>query len=201
MQRTELCLVRHGETDWNAQERIQGCSDIPLNARGREQARTAARTLAREAWDAIVASPLSRAFDTARAIAAHAGFEESDIARDERLMERHFGEAEGMNYLERRARFGSTRSIPGSEPWEEVGLRGAEAMEEFVRTYRGKRIIAVAHGGLINSTLEALTNGEYGYHRGGIQNGGLTLLVWNGSWSVEYFNRSPNGPERDRRTA
>ena len=68
-----LYLVRHGETDWNLQRRIQGSTDIPLNDTGREQAAATGRLLARREWDAIYSSPLSRAIETGELIAREVG--------------------------------------------------------------------------------------------------------------------------------
>ena len=73
---TMLYLVRHGETDWNRAHKIQGSTDIPLNDLGREQAATSGRLLARRQWDAVYASPLSRAFETASIIARETGLQE-----------------------------------------------------------------------------------------------------------------------------
>ena len=70
---TELYLVRHGETDWNRQHRIQGLTDIPLNETGRAQARATGRLLSRRSFDGIYASPLDRAMETARIIADELG--------------------------------------------------------------------------------------------------------------------------------
>lgn len=86
-------VLRHGQTDWNQQARLQGSTDIPLNDTGREQARTAARILATEGLTRIVASPLSRALETAQIVAAAAGLEP---VIDARLTERNFGKFEGM---------------------------------------------------------------------------------------------------------
>ena len=66
---TELYLVRHGETDWNRQRRIQGLTDIPLNETGRRQARDTGMLLRRRRWDGVFSSPLSRAVETASIIA------------------------------------------------------------------------------------------------------------------------------------
>ena len=80
----QLYLVRHGETDWNAAHRIQGSTDIPLNATGRVQALATGRLLARRPWDAIYASPLSRAYETATIIAgdrARAGDRRAQLRR------------------------------------------------------------------------------------------------------------------------
>ena len=92
---TELYLVRHGETDWNRQHRIQGLTDIPLNATGRKQARAAGKLLARRTWNGIYSSPLSRATrDGDRSSPAQTGLAEPDAV--DALVERNYGEAEGL---------------------------------------------------------------------------------------------------------
>src|ERR1700710_2846679 len=105
---TSLSLVRHGETDWNAQRRIQGSTDIPLNDIGRRQAETTGRLLARRAWDGIYSSPLSRAYDTANIIAGELGMPSPE--RVDAIVERNYGEAEGLNWEQIEERF------PGKTP-------------------------------------------------------------------------------------
>ncbi|MGN6209814.1 histidine phosphatase family protein [Asticcacaulis sp.] len=86
-------VLRHGQTDWNVQMRLQGSTDIPLNETGRAQAHVAAKILAGEGINRIIASPLSRALETARIVGAVAGLEP---VIDGRLIERNFGLFEGM---------------------------------------------------------------------------------------------------------
>lgn len=93
MSMTEICLVRHGQTDWNFQEIIQGREDIPLNEVGKKQASQSAAALQAEAWDIIISSPLIRAQETAKEIAEATGLQ--SILLDERFVERNFGEASG----------------------------------------------------------------------------------------------------------
>lgn len=93
MSMTEICLVRHGQTDWNFQEIIQGREDIPLNEVGKKQASQSAAALQAEAWDVIISSPLIRAQETAKEIAEATGLQ--SILLDERFVERNFGEASG----------------------------------------------------------------------------------------------------------
>ncbi len=90
-------ILRHGQTDWNQQARLQGSTDIPLNDTGREQARHAAGILAGLGITRIVASPLSRALETAQIVAARIGLEP---VIDARLTERNFGRFEGMTINE-----------------------------------------------------------------------------------------------------
>lgn len=86
-------ILRHGQTDWNLNRRLQGSTDIPLNATGREQARKAATLLETSGLTRIIASPLSRALETAQIVGAHLGIEP---LIDPRLIERNFGLFEGM---------------------------------------------------------------------------------------------------------
>jgi len=86
-------VLRHGQTDWNVQMRLQGSTDIPLNETGRTQAHVAAKILAGEGITRIIASPLSRALETARIVGAASGIEP---VIDQRLIERNFGQFEGM---------------------------------------------------------------------------------------------------------
>lgn len=86
-------VLRHGQTDWNAQARLQGSTDIPLNDTGREQARIAAGFMADEGITRIIASPLSRALETAQIVGARIGITPE---LDPRLTERNFGLFEGM---------------------------------------------------------------------------------------------------------
>ncbi|HTM81834.1 histidine phosphatase family protein [Asticcacaulis sp.] len=86
-------VLRHGQTDWNVQMRLQGSTDIPLNETGRAQAHVAAKVLAGESITKIIASPLSRALETARIVGAASGLEP---VIDGRLIERNFGQFEGM---------------------------------------------------------------------------------------------------------
>lgn len=86
-------VLRHGQTDWNVQMRLQGSTDIPLNETGRVQAHVAAKILAGEGITKIIASPLSRALETAQIVGAASGLEP---VVDGRLIERNFGLFEGM---------------------------------------------------------------------------------------------------------
>ncbi len=93
----QLILTRHGETDWNIAHRFQGQSDVPLNARGRQQAEQLAAHLIAEKFDAIYASDLSRAWDTAKAIAAQ---HTCPLIAEPRFREGGFGEWEGCTFSE-----------------------------------------------------------------------------------------------------
>lgn len=184
---TELCLIRHGETDWNLQGLTQGSTDIPLNDLGREQARVTGAYLADSPWDAVYSSDLGRAYETAAIIAESLGL--SPIAKDSRLRERGFGEAEGLHVAERRSRYVDSSSIPGSEPWESVRLRGLAVLEEIALQNPKRRIIVVSHGGVIMTLLSHMSGGELMLGRPPLKNLSMSLLRFNGSWEIDSYNR------------
>ena len=94
---TRICFIRHGETDWNVDKRIQGQTDIPLNETGRAQALAMAFNAAHHNFDAIYSSDLMRARDTAKMLAARRGL---DIKILPQLRERHFGIFQGLTAAE-----------------------------------------------------------------------------------------------------
>lgn len=149
-----LYLVRHGETEWNAQRRIQGRTDIPLNDRGREQARRAGELLARRDWDRVLTSPLSRAAETASIIADVLGLAEPEA--DDRLVERDYGEAEGLAIDEVDRLFPRGAEPVGRESPEEVRDRAMAALLDIERMHSGQDVVVVAHGGLIRQVLAAV---------------------------------------------
>ena len=186
---TILCLVRHGETDWNAERRMQGRTDIPLNGRGIKQAELVAGRLEGTEWDAIVSSPLVRVMDVSRAIAKAIGFPEDLIETRDDLVERSFGEAEGMTLPERTEAFGLDGVIPGIESYEELDSRVSAALMQIAENHKGKRVLVVAHGGVINAALQWLTDGELGHGKSFILNVSLTTIRVRGDkWELESIN-------------
>jgi uncharacterized phosphatase len=181
---TSLYLVRHGETDWNAQRRIQGSTDIPLNSTGRMQAETTGELLARREWDGIYASPLSRAMETARIISAAVGLEEPSPI--EAIVERNYGEAEGLNWEEIEHRFPGDTPVPGRETHAEVAERVVPALVSLASSRPGESLIVVTHGGVIRSLIGAvapedtygsITNGSI--HSFELVDGSLELVAFN----------------------
>jgi broad specificity phosphatase PhoE len=192
-----LYLVRHGETDWNLQRRIQGSTDVPLNDLGRAQAKRAGQLLAGRSWDAVVASPLSRAFDTASIIAAEVGL--PTPTTDARLVERAYGDAEGLEISEVDRRYPGETHVPGREGREEVAARALDALIEIGEANPGKAVIVVSHGGLIRSVLHAvdpgtkhpaITNGSI--HSFRHDNGTVSLIRFDDPVELESI-----GPESD----
>jgi broad specificity phosphatase PhoE len=143
---TTLLLARHGETDWNRELRIQGSSDIELNELGREQARTLAVELADVELDAIYASDLSRARDTAEAVAATKGL---PVRLDARLRERAFGSWEGLTREDVAERHAGERHDGESD--DEVRERVLAAIDAIAAAHPGQHVLVVSHGGALNT--------------------------------------------------
>ena len=178
-----LYLVRHGETDWNRQRRIQGTTDIPLNATGRDQAARTGALLATRDWDAVVASPLSRAVETASIIAAEVGLPAPTT--DDRLVERNYGEAEGLDFEELQRLFPDDTPVPGREKRSAVAARAIEALMDIARRHPDEAVIVVSHGGLIRSVLRVVDpDGEHGMITNGsvhsfrYDDGALSLIAF-----------------------
>lgn len=166
---TTLILVRHGETDWNFQRRIQGTTDIPLNDTGREQARETGRRLAEQLSGeapVIVSSDLGRAAETADLIAGELGAVVT--GRYVSLRERAYGQAEGVTFAEFQERWGGWHDaeVPEAEELPALRARAIAAVREVVADARGDRtpespvVIAVTHGALIRELIRHATNGE-----------------------------------------
>lgn len=148
---TDLYLVRHGETEWNRQRRIQGLTDIPLNATGREQARLTGMLLTRRPITRVVASPLSRARETAEIIATQLGLADPEL-RDA-FVERDYGAAEGLDFHEIDVRYPPGVEVPGRESREDVAARVIPALQALAAERPGEAIVVVSHGGAIRAAL------------------------------------------------
>lgn len=158
-----LYCVRHGETDYNAQGRIQGQSDIPvLSPLGQRQSRATAAALAGLPVEAVYASPLRRAMETAGIIARGLG---RDIRTDPRLMEIHVGVFQDQLRADLEQRQpGPLRQwltgdpdfvIPGGESRSQLSRRGREALAAIWQAGHGQAVV-VAHGGLLVSTIKTI---------------------------------------------
>jgi uncharacterized phosphatase len=172
---TRMLLVRHGQSEWNAQGRWQGRADPPLSELGRRQAHHAAARLGRV--DAIVASPLRRAFDTARIMAEQLGV--GPVIPDADLVERDAGEWSGLTRAEIEARWPgwieAGRRPEGYEHDDSVIERVTRALERIERRHRGADVVIVCHGGIIYA-LE----GYHGDPAGRIPNLGARWVTHHG---------------------
>lgn len=185
--KTVLGLLRHGQTDWNIDFRLQGVTDIPLNETGIAQAQDAAVAIDQEAWDVVLSSPLSRAVDTAKIVVRENNFPALQI--EELLLERSFGEAEGLSHDEWRARYADTNTVPGGESLLELQLRSEKLLAHFAERFAGKRVLAVTHGALIRKLLRIVSNNEFPRDGERLGNACLSVFVHeNGAWRVENYD-------------
>ncbi|MBT2597643.1 histidine phosphatase family protein [Arthrobacter sp. ISL-72] len=181
---TTFALIRHGQTDWNAQRRLQGSTDIPLNDVGRGQACDAVAALSGYEWDAVVSSPLSRAAETAELIAAGLGL---SVARHvPELVERSFGPAEGMQDGPELDALRIPGGFRGAESEDEAASRGLAALESLAEEFRGRRLLVVAHGTLLRVSLSR----AIGRTLESVDNAVLNLAHHHAvdGWQLEYFN-------------
>jgi 2,3-bisphosphoglycerate-dependent phosphoglycerate mutase len=162
MQVTRILAIRHGETAWNADGRVQGHLDIALNDRGREQARALAGALAGETIDAVYSSDLQRARETAEAFALPAGLM---VRTDVQLRERMFGRLEGLTFAEIEQRWPEDAArwrqrepdfaVGGGESLRVFYARCVEAATRLAAAHAGQTIALVAHGGVLDVLYRA----------------------------------------------
>ena len=170
---TQIILVRHGQTPWNLDKIFRGSRDIPLNDQGREEARLAGEWLKGETIHAAYTSPLSRARDTAHAIARHHGLAVADLPG---LTDLCYGDWEGMPLTEVKVRYAElyrqwetapqTVRFPRGETLDEVRDRAMAAVEAVVQRHPEPGCLAGGPPG-----------GEQGAHRGLHRVGQLALLA------------------------
>jgi len=169
MDATRILAIRHGETAWNVDTRIQGHLDIPLNDTGLQQARWLAETLAeRDQIHAVYASDLSRALVTAQTIADAAGLA---VSTHLGLRERHFGDFQGRTFAEieaelpEHAHHWRKRTPEWSPPGAGESLialreRVLASVDELAARHVGEQIVLVAHGGVMDVLYRAATRLE-----------------------------------------
>lgn len=161
---TTLTLIRHGQTDWNKANLMQGITDIPLNDTGREQARTTGKKLADMGLEftVLVSSPLSRAHETAQLVGEHFDLQVHKTYPE--LVERAYGAGEGLDIPapERRA---PERYYPNVESERDVYIRAVRTLRNIVRELSedsgDQKIIAVSHGSFIRRALSAAAGEEW----------------------------------------
>jgi broad specificity phosphatase PhoE len=152
---SRLILARHGETDWNREHRVQGQTDVPLNAAGLAQGERLADSLSAERLDAVYSSDLARARQTAEAVARRQGLE---VVTDAALREKNFGSWEGLTDVEIAERFpDAVRGRWGDgETTEDVAARVLPAIELIRARHPDGLVLVVSHGGAIRIVLDQL---------------------------------------------
>jgi probable phosphoglycerate mutase len=212
---TRIVAVRHGETVWNAEMRMQGQLDTSLSARGRWQAGRAAGSLAGEGIEAIFASDLERAFDTAQALATRLAL---PITTDVGLRERSFGVFQGYTYADidlrwpveaARWRHHDPDFAPeGGETLREFSARAVAACGRIAAGQAGRSIAIVTHGGVLDCLYRAATGvgldaprswelGNAAINRLLYTPRGFTLVGWSDTAHLEGETTLDDGSEGD----
>ena len=178
-------LLRHGQTDWNIDFRLQGVTDVELNATGIRQAQLAAENLSGDDWDFIASSPLSRAKVTAEIVAEKLQIAEVKVLP--LLLERSFGEVEGMLYEDWK-RLHPDGIAPGGETEEQLHARTLDLLEELLELYRGTRVLTISHGALIRKVVNILSLEKLPLPGERIANASLSVIVHDESgWRLENY--------------
>ena len=161
---TLLCLVRHGETDWNAEGRVQGQTDVPLNAAGTAQASAVGAALAGERFAAIYSSDLTRVRQTAQPAAQRLGLA---VRCDAALRERHYGMFETHTYAEVRERFPEDYArfrkkeldydFRGGESLRVFNQRALGCVRSLAGRHPGESILVFTHGGVLEMVYRHAT--------------------------------------------
>ncbi|WP_027964144.1 histidine phosphatase family protein [Halalkalibacillus halophilus] len=183
---TTICLIRHGETDWNLQKRLQGATDIPLNQSGENQAKEVRDSINKGSWDLIITSPLSRALKTAKIVNSHMNL---PLEIYPELLERSFGEGEGHTFAENEERF-PNRSFPSIEPIVDFEQRVMSGIDRIRNLHPNKNVLVVAHGAVINIILSTLSQGEIGSGKTKVVNASLsTIHYMDEQWKIKNYNQ------------
>ena len=193
---TRLCIVRHGETAWNAEHRVQGQLDVPLNAIGQAQALAASKILSREKFDAIYSSDLSRARQTAEPTA---NLLSMPVLLEKDLRERHYGIFERLTYAEVKVRYPEDYArFEAREP--EYAFRTGESLRDFsarsiaviakiVNENKDRHILVFTHGGVLDKLYRFITCLPISAPREfGIPNAGLNRIeVTPAGWQIRAW--------------
>ena len=190
MEATRIIAIRHGETAWNVDTRLQGHTDIDLNERGQWQAKRVALALAGEPIDAIYSSDLSRAHATAQAIAQrNTQLAQKQVPTHTGLRERGFGSFEGQTYAQIASNFPEeserwrTRdphfAPPGGESLLQLRERIATTVTALASQHIGQQIVIVAHGGVMDALYRLATQLDVSAPRTwGLGNAAINRLLW-----------------------
>jgi probable phosphoglycerate mutase len=193
---TRLCVVRHGETAWNAEHRVQGQLDIPLNEIGLRQAEAVGRVLAEERFDAIYASDLVRARQTAYPISHLLSLK---ILPEKNLRERHYGIFERLTYAEVKIRYPEDYArFEARDP--EYAFRTGESLKDFsarsiavisklVSEHKDQSILVFTHGGVLDKLYRFITGLPLSAARNfGIPNAGLNRIdIAPAGWQIRAW--------------
>jgi len=191
MDRTQVIIVRHGETEWNIKSIRQGNLDSRLTEKGMAQAKALAQRLARESFTTLYSSDLGRAVQTAEEVASVTGHE---IITDPRLRERHLGIFQGLSGEEIKQKhpeeyklhrsLGPDYVIPGGESVKQQVARNIAYLNEIGSRHLGETIVVVTHGGVISGLFRHTFSIPFNApRRFEFTNAGLNIFAYDeGNW-------------------
>ena len=195
MKKTEIILIRHGETEWNSQQRMQGHSNSDLSSVGQAQIQALGQWMKNVPFDLIYSSDSPRAKQTAEAITQFSGHE---LQFDQRLREKNLGVFEGLTSEEARERHpevfrlfktaGSKYVIDEGESTQQLQDRALEIVNEIRIKHPEERVLLVTHGGFIRVVMKhSLGLSLETPTRFLIRNTGVFRLVWEDKWLVSQM--------------
>ncbi|KKI93196.1 phosphatase [Bacillus sp. SA1-12] len=183
---TSICIIRHGETDWNAIGKLQGRTDIPLNETGIFQAEECAEFVKDFQWDVIVTSPLKRAKQTAEIIQRKIDI---PLIEMEEFVEKGFGKVEGLTLQERVAAY-PDGNYPDEESDLSITARVMAGIQKINEAYKDKKVLLVAHGVVINMILDSLSNGEISSAKTRLINACISNISFQEEkWKIKDYNQ------------
>ena len=155
---TKICLIRHGQTDWNNQKLIQGRIDNPLNETGKAQLKIVGKYLKEtdNNWDIIITSPLTRAIESATIVKNELDFQD-ELIINPNVIEREFGKAEGENICEDIYNKITNDDVEGLEKSYELQARAYNAILDIANKYQGKNILIVTHSHFIKGLFTKIS--------------------------------------------
>lgn len=187
---TKFYLIRHGETEWNVQNRYQGITDIPLSSVGKLQAQAIATRMKDYEVDAIYASDLSRALVTAKSIAKEKNLEVRTLPQ---LREINFGEWEGYTMIELEEIYGDDYKrffmephkypFPGEGSMEAVQMRVKKAVEIITSNHDHQKVVIVSHGGILKVLIMTLLELDLSFYKS----------FWLGNTSLSILDQKDTG--------
>ena len=181
----EIYLIRHGETDWNLEGRLQGQENIPLNKNGLQQAEACGEALKAVSLQYVLTSPLSRAKRRAEIITGH---QKCPLIITPSLIERDYGLLSGLT-PEQRSAFEALGIPDKMEPWNALASRALRTVEEIAGRYPQGSVAAVSHGAWINALLAVISEHKIGTGKTRLKNACISLLCRkNEGWKIEFFN-------------
>lgn len=181
-----IYLIRHGETDWNIERRLQGREDTELNANGIKQAEACGKAFRNIPVDGIVSSPLKRARQTAEIIASFLGGPKVTVDGD--FIERDFGKLSGFTPEERESS-GLSDESAGVESFGHLSGRLIGALRRYSEQGTYQHLIVVSHGAAINAVLAVLSNRRIGTGKTWLKNTSINVLHADGKTiEIQKYN-------------